>query len=409
MGKFLSILLLCIFATFAFAQSIDLLSPQDGYTSYDKRVELAFFHNSSSSDYDIAICDIYVDGEIEDSAFSVQTYAYHNSDYSVGVHSWNIICDQFNSTTNETLVDSLSSETRTFEILPTPATLDLISPPNNFQTSSNQITFIFLYSPNDEVSNPTCYLESGVSRLAQTSALNDDSTQVSATLPYGTHNWRIRCVDSNFEILSPIYSIQISSGLIGSGGGSVSTPYKRDIESPKPIEGPIKGPITGPLSADSTNLNESVQSKPIPQPVLNKAVLSAPQIAVEGEMVILRAMTQGGQPLSNSQIHIIDPSNEIIYIVTDSKGAAQFSPSISGLYMYKMPDFELVSLPTTLVSQKETPTSQIANEISTGSKEEKASEVISSQESSWIFWGGISIAFILASFLLLTRFSNDEY
>ncbi|MFH0927678.1 MAG: hypothetical protein V1822_03800 [Candidatus Micrarchaeota archaeon] len=421
MRKFLCLVLLCAIILSSFADSISIISPQDGYQTYSKQISAQAYYNSSGTDYDLAICQFNVDGTAQASA-SIPAQQQHTFAASqplpAGTHTFEILCGQKNSTTNETISQSLS-DSISIVILPTQATLQILSPQTGSVSSSRANTFSFKYSPQDTgPSSPICYFEAGVSRLAQASAVDDETTQISATLPYGTSVWRIHCTDNlGFEIYSPAYSIEISPPpTFATGGGEVGTPYKREIQEPKPVSGPLEGPITGSLIDSGNSAQDPANSakenaSPPAQAQLERAVLAATQSAVVGDSIILRALSASGQPLVGAQVHIVDPQNNLLYATTDSQGMAQFSANAQGLYLYKMPDYELEFLPTTQVSGKKQPQIQTADAIEAQLPKQPASADYDlsprgAEGNPWLLWGGASLLFIIASFLVLMRFSS---
>jgi hypothetical protein len=81
---------------------INLISPQDGYSSSSSTTELSY---SVSYGFDIANCSLIADGNIEDNSNSITKYTTQSFSYSPapGTYSWQINCtDEYNNQINST-------------------------------------------------------------------------------------------------------------------------------------------------------------------------------------------------------------------------------------------------------------------------------------------------------------------
>ena len=429
-----NILFIVLFTFFciAFAQSIELVSPQDNYQTSEDSIAFSFYFNSSDQNFDSAIC-YFVCDEIISSVGSIEPNTSHtyylNSIRSslqnpFSYHTWQIKCDLFNSQTNETLYDAVYSQTQQFEIIPTLAQLQIISPNNNHVTSSKHNTFTFLYSPKDTGPiNPICYLDVGASRVAQIYANADSFSTIDATLNRGTHSWRISCTDDNFNLQSPVYSLTISSlptsysSTSSSGGGEVSKPYYREIVDVEPIKtyqnqkNDSNKPIlnstnsnTDTTNSDTNKTNSKIQSY---------AVLQVPKYSVENKTIQIRAFNLSSHPIKHEFLQVINPKNQISYLLTDENGSATFVASIDGVYLYKMQNYILESIPSTIVQknyvQKKLTSQPVldSEDISTITSTTNFNYVFDLKSNEALFWGVLSIIFVSISFALLFNFSKD--
>jgi hypothetical protein len=299
--------------------------------------------------------------------------------------------------------------------------VQLISPKNDFISQSNENTFEFLYSPKDTGSqNPLCYLDVGVSRVAQEFANADTPTSMGAILNAGAHTWKITCIsDDGSQIQSALHTLHVSLPVvhskISSGGGEVSNPYHKEIIEPKPITKSFAN-NPNPKTNNSTSIPLQNSNNSKSNSTFVSANIFAPKYAVEGGVITIRAViNSSNKPIKNEFIQIIDPHNQIIYLRSDSNGSASFIANSSGVYLYKLVDFKLDSIPSTIVEQKYLPKTR---DVLSGSIENSQTlNVLSSDvnfpvfvnvsSAHFLFWTSISVFFIVASFLLLTRFSSD--
>ncbi len=431
MKFYLSVLLAILLSSCLFSQSIDLISPSDNYQTSEDSLSFSFQYNSSGSYFDSASCSIILDGSTVISNMVLtnnQTYiltiiSVRNSDlfsYVFGVHNWHVQCDLHNSLLNETLYDAILSDTYQFEITPISAQIQLISPKNDFTSQSNENTFKFLYSPKDTGSqNPLCYLDVGVSRVAQEFANADLPTSIRAILNAGTHTWKITCIsDDGSQIQSSLYTLHVSLPIvhskISSGGGEVSNPYHKEIIEPKQI---TKSFANNPNPKTNNSTNSSLQNSN--DSALNSIFISAnifaPKYVVEGDVITILITNSSNQPIRNEFVQIIDSHNQIIYALSDSNGSASFIANSSGVYLYKLVSFKLNSIPSTIVEKKYLPKTQdtltqsIENSqtLNVLSSDVNPDSFVNLSSTPSLFWANISVFFIVASFLLLAKFSSD--
>jgi len=190
----------CIFAIFLiaatmFAASLELVSPTAGVgVENSANFMVSLISNQTSAQL---ACGLYIDGALT-TAISVYdedgVFTFNNvnlSSLESGTHNWMAIC---NSTSSEFPMEVASAET-----LITKgkfATVTLLSPENNTETTNRDITFSFLYEENDfGQETAECYFYANDDkRLGPLMLPSGEKGAISINdIFLGEYNWNVKC------------------------------------------------------------------------------------------------------------------------------------------------------------------------------------------------------------------------
>lgn len=347
------------------AESIDLLSPLDGAQINSKMPRFQIYFNGSESEYDVAICRIFVDG-IEETesglrvdANTIYTFTNAAEEILYGNHEWNAICDLQNSTTNDTIEDALVSETFGFYIIPISPSIELLSPADNAAINARTAEFSYKYNAGDTgAAVGKCELIIEVSIVGTQDANDGIETKFLANVAGGKNNWKIQCnrggtdeVSSEYRVLNVQYP-PTPSPAPASGGGSLSVPIAKEEWQAEYEK----------RANDQQQVQQEVAVDYNPKIAEHKKVLEplgiiAPADAFVGEEIMIKVVDAAQTAVGRANIEILDPNSNLLLAQTLDDGTASFFAKDAGIYLYRLSDYEMASVPGTKVAKK-----SVANE-----------------------------------------------
>ena len=355
--------------------SLEILAPSSSFSTTERVIDFSFIYHIGDYGADVVSCDLILNdtrlGPI--SVQNEETGQIRARGFVVGTYRWSIYCN-----------DTLASVNRSLYIDPgAKPSVQLVAPLPGYK-GDKAVPFHFIYHSGDDAPpNATCqfWINDTMEKTFLTNS-GDPLTFENNQLGPGSYIWYVICNSGTlFEAKSAFYDFTIRKTtkppVIN------STPVVLPpVPSPPPAPAPTYSPTPVPGVPNSAPATVPGSTNPS-EPSFHLATLSAPADAYAGDTLALTLSSADGTPIPKAMIKVYGPSDAAL--VTDANGTARFQATLMGNYTYSVPDYSLISDPTTKVRPSPAGGSLLAIPVF--------------DSSSWI--GAIPIAVSLLALILL--------